>query len=87
MWERPCCTHSHLCTADALQWMRPATAVNIMLYTYARQSGRARMQVHDQLLPTVYTLWRFPNALPSVKTYSEVSPKVMSGQAYASSRA
>jgi len=34
------------------------------------------VQVHDQLLPTVYTLWRCPDALPSLLTYSEVSSKV-----------
>jgi hypothetical protein len=33
-------------------------------------------QVHDQVMPTVYTLWRYPGALPYISTYSEVSPKV-----------
>ena len=33
-------------------------------------------QVHDQVFPTVYTLWRYPDAVPYISTYSEVSPKV-----------
>ena len=33
-------------------------------------------EVHGQLLPTVYALWRYPHALPALTTYSEVSPKV-----------
>ena len=37
-------------------------------------------QVHDQVFPTVYTLWRYPNAVPYISTYSEVSPKVCEQQ-------
>ncbi len=33
-------------------------------------------EVHEQLLPTVYALWRAPHMLPQLHTYSEVSPKV-----------
>lgn len=36
-------------------------------------------EVHDHLFPTVYTLWRYTSALPSITTYSEVSPKVLGG--------
>jgi translation initiation factor 2D len=30
----------------------------------------------DLLVPSVYTLWRFPHILDKLVTYSEVSPKV-----------
>mmetsp|Transcript_2667 Transcript_2667/g.7931 ORF Transcript_2667/g.7931 Transcript_2667/m.7931 type:complete len:153 (-) Transcript_2667:1974-2432(-) len=33
-------------------------------------------EVHEQLLPTLYTLWHMPHMLPQLHTYSEVSPKV-----------
>lgn len=32
-----------------------------------------------QVFPTVYTLWAFPNAIKSLLTFSEVSPKVLGG--------
>lgn len=35
-------------------------------------------EVHEQLFPTIYTLWRLPHILPRLDTYSEVSPKVSS---------
>lgn len=35
-------------------------------------------EVHEQLFPTMYTLWRLPHILPRLDTYSEVSPKVSS---------
>lgn len=31
----------------------------------------------DLLVPSVFVLWRFPHILPSLTTYSEVSPKVV----------
>ena len=30
----------------------------------------------DLLVPSVFVLWKFPHILPSLTTYSEVSPKV-----------
>jgi translation initiation factor 2D len=32
-----------------------------------------------RVFPTVYTLWAFPNAMKSLLTFSEVSPKVLGG--------
>ena len=32
----------------------------------------------DLLVPSVFVLWRYPHILPSLTTYSEVSPKVRS---------
>ena len=35
----------------------------------------------DVLVPTVYALWQFPQMLPALQTYSEVSPKVRCARA------
>ena len=50
--------------------------------THRRLTHRAAVasqEGNNDLYPTVYLLWSFPKALPSLLTYSEVSPKLLGG--------
>lgn len=49
-----------------------------LVYTVSG-SNPCFFEYDDQLYPTIYTLWEHPQMLPTLLTYSEVSPKVLGG--------
>lgn len=57
---------------------RPCRCGGAQIEAYGLADGGPPLffEVHEQLLPTLYTLWHMPHMLPQLHTYSEVSPKV-----------